>query len=49
MKRLFHYWGPWKGEIAGRGSGALVPNDVGEMVAYATVERAGHKNGATMS
>ena len=35
MNRLFHNWGPWKGEIAGRRNGVLISNDAGEAVAYA--------------
>jgi GTP-binding protein len=35
MNRLFHNWGEWKGEIAGRRNGVLISNDSGEAVAYA--------------
>jgi GTP-binding protein len=35
MNRLFHAYGPWKGEIAGRRTGVLISNDDGESVAYA--------------
>ena len=35
MNRLFHNWGEWKGEIAGRRNGVLISNDAGEAVAYA--------------
>src|ERR1700736_6802359 len=35
MNRLFHSWGPWKGEIAGRRNGVLISNEKGEAVAYA--------------
>jgi GTP-binding protein len=35
MNRLFHSFGPWKGEIAGRRNGVLISNDAGEAVAYA--------------
>jgi GTP-binding protein len=35
MNRLFHAYGPWKGEIAGRRAGVLISNDDGESVAYA--------------
>jgi len=35
MNRLFHEWGPWKGEIPGRRNGALVSNDTGQSTAYA--------------
>ncbi|MGA2042025.1 MAG: translational GTPase TypA [Roseiarcus sp.] len=35
MNRLFHAWGPWKGEIAGRRNGVLISNEKGEAVAYA--------------
>jgi GTP-binding protein len=35
MNRLFHNWGPYKGEIAGRRNGVLISNDAGEAVAYA--------------
>ena len=35
MNRLFHNWGPFKGEIAGRRNGVLISNDAGEAVAYA--------------
>jgi GTP-binding protein len=35
MNRLFHGYGPHRGEIAGRRTGALISNDQGEAVAYA--------------
>jgi GTP-binding protein len=35
MNRLFHAYGPHKGEITGRRNGVLISNDVGEAVAYA--------------
>jgi GTP-binding protein len=35
MNRLFHAYGPHKGEIPGRRNGVLISNDVGEAVAYA--------------
>jgi GTP-binding protein len=35
MNRLFHAWGAWKGEIAGRRNGALISNEQGAAVAYA--------------
>src|ERR1700677_4752569 len=35
MNRLFHNWGQWKGEIAGRRNGVLISNEKGEAVAYA--------------
>ncbi len=35
MNRLFHEYGPFKGEIAGRRNGALIALDKGEAVAYA--------------
>jgi GTP-binding protein len=35
MNRLFHAYGPWKGEIAGRRTGVLISNDDGESIAYA--------------
>src|SRR6476659_3401524 len=35
MNRLFHNWGRWKVEIAGRRNGVLISNDSGEAVAYA--------------
>ncbi len=35
MNRLFHNWGAWKGEIAGRRNGVLISNESGEAVAYA--------------
>src|SRR6202142_3352483 len=35
MNRLFHHWGEWKGEIAGRRTGVLISNGAGEAVAYA--------------
>jgi GTP-binding protein len=35
MNRLFHNWGEWKGEIAGRRNGVLISNESGEAVAYA--------------
>ena len=35
MNRLFHNWGQWKGEIAGRRNGVLIANEAGEAVAYA--------------
>jgi GTP-binding protein len=35
MNRLFHAYGPYKGEIAGRRNGVLISNDQGDAVAYA--------------
>jgi GTP-binding protein len=35
MNRIFHNWGNWKGEIAGRRNGVLISNEAGESVAYA--------------
>ena len=35
MNRVFHDWGAWRGEIAGRRNGVLISNDKGEAVAYA--------------
>ncbi len=35
MNRLFHAYGPHKGDIAGRHAGVLISNDAGEAVAYA--------------
>ena len=35
MNRLFHSYGPYRGEIAGRINGVLISNDIGEAVAYA--------------
>ena len=35
MNRLFHNWGHWKGDIAGRRNGVLISNEAGEAVAYA--------------
>src|SRR6202522_1581374 len=35
MNRLFHNWGQWKGDIAGRRNGVLISNEAGEAVAYA--------------
>ena len=35
MNRVFHNWGPWKGDIAGRRNGVLISNEKGEAVAYA--------------
>jgi len=35
MNRLFHGYGPHRGEIAGRRNGVLISNDRGEAVAYA--------------
>jgi GTP-binding protein len=35
MNRLFHAYGPHRGEIEGRRNGALISNDAGEAVAYA--------------
>jgi GTP-binding protein len=35
MNRLFHSYGPFKGEIAGRNNGVLIANEPGEAVAYA--------------
>ncbi|MCZ0736260.1 translational GTPase TypA [Phreatobacter sp. AB_2022a] len=35
MNRLFHSYGPYRGEIAGRVNGVLISNDIGEAVAYA--------------
>ncbi len=35
MNRLFHAYGPHKGDIPGRRNGMLIANDAGEAVAYA--------------
>ena len=35
MNRLFHAYGPHKGEIAGRRNGVLISNEQGDSVAYA--------------
>ncbi|MBI2233939.1 MAG: translational GTPase TypA [Micavibrio aeruginosavorus] len=35
MNRLFHSYGPYKGDIAGRRYGALISTDKGDAVAYA--------------
>lgn len=35
MNRIFHSYGPYKGDIMGRRNGALVSTDKGEAVAYA--------------
>ncbi|HET8920615.1 MAG TPA: translational GTPase TypA [Xanthobacteraceae bacterium] len=35
MNRLFHTYGPHRGEIAGRSNGVLISTDQGEAVAYA--------------
>jgi GTP-binding protein len=35
MNRLFHAYGPHKGDIPGRHTGALISSDAGEAVAYA--------------
>jgi GTP-binding protein len=35
MNRLFHAYGPYKGDIMGRRNGALISTDQGEAVAYA--------------
>jgi GTP-binding protein len=35
MNRVFHSWGPHKGEIPGRRYGALIANEQGEATAYA--------------
>jgi GTP-binding protein len=35
MNRLFHDYGPHKGDIIGRRNGVLISNDLGEAVAYA--------------
>ncbi len=35
MNRLFHAYGPYRGEIVGRRNGVLISNDQGEAVAYA--------------
>ena len=35
MNRLFHSYGPYKGDITGRRNGALISTDTGEAVAYA--------------
>jgi GTP-binding protein len=35
MNRLFHSYGPYRGEIVGRRNGVLISNDQGEAVAYA--------------
>ncbi len=35
MNRVFHAWEPYRGDVPGRRSGALVSNDGGEAAAYA--------------
>jgi GTP-binding protein len=35
MNRVFHEWAPYRGDVPGRRSGALVSNDGGEAAAYA--------------
>jgi GTP-binding protein len=35
MNRLFHEYGVWRGDIAGRRNGVLISNDQGDSVAYA--------------
>jgi GTP-binding protein len=35
MNRIFHAYGPHRGEIVGRHNGVLISNDMGEAVAYA--------------
>lgn len=35
MNRLFHSYGPFKGDLAGRRNGALISTDTGDAVAYA--------------
>lgn len=35
MNRLFHSYGPYKGDMAGRRNGALISTDKGDAVAYA--------------
>jgi GTP-binding protein len=35
MNRLFHSYGPYRGDIVGRRNGVLISNDQGEAVAYA--------------
>jgi GTP-binding protein len=35
MNRIFHAWAPYRGEVPGRRSGALISNDGGEAAAYA--------------
>jgi GTP-binding protein len=35
MNRIFHSYGPYKGDVAGRRNGALISTDKGEAVAYA--------------
>jgi GTP-binding protein len=35
MNRLFHSYGPYRGEIIGRRNGVLISNDQGDAVAYA--------------
>lgn len=35
MNRLFHSYGPYKGDIIGRRNGALISTDTGQAVAYA--------------
>ena len=35
MNRLFHAYGPFRGEVAGRSNGVLIANEPGEAVAYA--------------
>ena len=34
MNRIFHEYAPYKGEIAGRRTGVLISNSVGEATAY---------------
>jgi GTP-binding protein len=35
MNRLFHAYGPYRGEVVGRRNGVLISTDLGEAVAYA--------------
>jgi GTP-binding protein len=35
MNRVFHEWAPYRGDVPGRRSGALISNDGGEAAAYA--------------
>ena len=51
MNRIFHSWGAYKGEIAGRRNGVLISNEAGESVAYAmwNLEDRGGSDGASGS
>ena len=43
MNRLFHAWGPWKGDIAGRRNGVLISNEEGRGGRLCHVESRGSR------